>query len=136
MSAGRDECTDDHSSRLHCPVHGFDDSVPPPTGYFWHRVRRADGQIYAALVRSSDETEWDTFRFEFDTDGTFWQRGREGWREAKCAACGYPIRWVLDMFSFTHPGDSDGYALEHASCAWRKSGFDRQRKLAPGDPDD
>lgn len=45
-----EHCTDDHSSGLHCPVHGFDDSVPPPAGRRWHRVTRADGQLYSAAV--------------------------------------------------------------------------------------
>lgn len=47
-------CTDDHSSavpgRGHCPLHGYDDSVPAPAGFTYQRVLRADGQIYSALV--------------------------------------------------------------------------------------
>lgn len=47
-------CTDDHSSArigaAPCPMHGYDDSVPPPDGWSWHQVVRANGQIYTALV--------------------------------------------------------------------------------------
>jgi hypothetical protein len=43
-------CTDDHSSSKHCPEHGFDDSVPPPPGHFWHYVPRVSGQTYVAAV--------------------------------------------------------------------------------------
>lgn len=47
-------CTDDHSAAKvggpPCPVHGYDGSVPPPYGWSWYEVPRADGQIYTALV--------------------------------------------------------------------------------------
>lgn len=47
-------CTDDHSSGKHCDVHGYDDSVPAPEGFRWHRVLRADGQVYSALVKTGE----------------------------------------------------------------------------------
>ena len=72
---------------------------------------------------------WETFRFEFDPDGTFRQRGRDGWAEPICPTCREPIRWVLDMFSFTNEPGS--FVLEHARCAWTKNGFQVQEALAP-----
>lgn len=53
----------------------------------------------------------------------------EAFREANCAACGDPIRWSLDMFSFGT--GSLPHRLQHARCAWTKSGFRRQERLAP-----
>lgn len=48
-------CNDDHSSCVpgldHCPEHGYDGSVPPPPGFMFHDVRRADGEHYTALVQ-------------------------------------------------------------------------------------
>lgn len=45
-----ENCTDDHSSGQHCPLHGYDDSVPAPEGFTWHQVVRDNGAIYSALV--------------------------------------------------------------------------------------
>lgn len=70
-----------------------------------------------------------SFRFEFDSDGTLHQRGgREGWAEPTCAVCHEPIRYCLDMFSFTTGSD---HALAHARCVWTKEAFDRERSKAP-----
>lgn len=49
-----ENCTDDHSSGRHCPLHGYDDSVPAPEGFRWHQVVRDNGQIYSALVKLED----------------------------------------------------------------------------------
>lgn len=43
-------CTDDHSNGEHCPVHGYDDSVPAPPGFKWHRLMLQNGQVYSALI--------------------------------------------------------------------------------------
>jgi hypothetical protein len=47
--------------------------------------------------------------------------------EPICPICEEPIRWCLDMFSFT-----TGYAhkLAHAHCVWTPEAFDREKKLA------
>jgi hypothetical protein len=74
----------------------------------------------------------DPMRFEFNAAGELELNGRdhEPW-EANCAVCGEPIRWVLDMFSFTtHP-----HRLAHARCAWTKEAFATQRALAPSGED-
>jgi hypothetical protein len=70
--------------------------------------------------------DWNTFRFEF-RDDQLWLEGRDGWREAICPVCNEPIRWCLDMFTFStgYP-----YILCHARCSWQPDAFDRQRKLA------
>lgn len=72
----------------------------------------------------------DDFRIEFDEDGTLHVRGRNGWREPVCAVCRDPIRYVLDMFSFTTGPDHE---LAHARCVWTKEAFEREARLAPGD---
>lgn len=46
------QCKGDHSNRLHCPVHGYDRSVPPPKGFKWHTAVAADGSKYTAMYRS------------------------------------------------------------------------------------
>jgi hypothetical protein len=56
----------------------------------------------------------------------------QNFREAICAVCREPIRWSLDMFSF-QTGDLPHF-LTHARCAWRKSAFREQARLAPGEP--
>lgn len=66
----------------------------------------------------------DPFRLEFDDDGSLHQRGREGWREAVCPVCSEPIRWVLEMMSFTR--DETGFALAHARCVWTREAFGRE----------
>ena len=72
---------------------------------------------------------WETFRLEFDEDGTLRLRGREGWREPICHSCGEPIKWVLDMASF-EPDHEGGHVLCHARCVWTRAGFQRQARLA------
>ena len=67
------------------------------------------------------------FRFEFDDEGVLRLRGRDGWREAICPVCHEPIRWALDMFSFS---TGDDHTLQHARCAWTPEAFDTQRELA------
>lgn len=79
--------------------------------------------------RDESDMTWDTFRVEFDDDGTLRQRGRIGWREAKCAECGEPIRWVLDMGSYKHMDDGS-FALCHAYCVWLPEAFDKDRAIA------
>ncbi len=74
--------------------------------------------------------DWQTFRLEFDDDGTLHQRGREGWREPVCGVCGDPIRWVLDMASFKDDGGA-GFVMCHARCVWTREAFDHERELAP-----
>lgn len=53
--------------------------------------------------------------------------------EPPCAVCGEPIRWVLDMFSYT-----TGYPheLAHARCVWRKVAFQREAEQAGELPDE
>ena len=53
---------------------------------------------------------------------------RERWREPVCPECGEPIRWVLDMSSWT-----SGFPtrLVHARCAWTKDGFLSEAEKAP-----
>jgi hypothetical protein len=72
----------------------------------------------------------DTFRLDFDEDGHLCIIGRDGWREPICPECGQPIRYVLDMASFTAGYDSK---LAHARCVWRKGGFRREERLAADD---
>jgi len=64
---------------------------------------------------------WDDFRLEFDDDGTLNLRGRNGWREPICPLCGEPIRWCLDMFSFT----TSPHRLAHAACVWTAEAFEK-----------
>jgi len=50
--------------------------------------------------------------------------------EPPCAVCGEPIRWCLDMFSFT-----TGYRheLAHARCVFTKAAFrDQERQASDG----
>lgn len=72
----------------------------------------------------------DVFRFEFrEEDGEEHLRleGRDGWREAVCPICHEPIKWVLDMFSFTtgYP-----YRLAHARCVWEPEAFERESTVS------
>jgi predicted amidophosphoribosyltransferase len=47
--------------------------------------------------------------------------------EAVCPKCGEPIRWCLDMFSFTTGMQDDHpFTLTHARCAWTREGFRRE----------
>lgn len=92
--------------------------------------RDARDALMAALVgRGHYGMTHDTFRFEFDPDGTLRMRGRDGWQEAVCCECGEPIRWVLDMFSFKNTGDAS-FALGHARCLWTREAFHEQAKKA------
>jgi hypothetical protein len=47
------DCTDDHSSRTFCPVHGFDSSVPPPAGFRWVTKRDVLGYTFSVPVPES-----------------------------------------------------------------------------------
>lgn len=49
----------------------------------------------------------------------------DGWREAICPKCHTPIRWVLDMASFTSV-EPHGHLLAHARCVWLPEAFLRQ----------
>lgn len=70
----------------------------------------------------------DPHRFDF-YDGRLVMEGREGWQEAVCPICDEPIRWCLDMFSFT-----TGYPhmLAHARCVWTPEAFDRELAVIEG----
>ena len=67
-------------------------------------------------------------RLVFYPDGTLHLEGRDGPWEANCSECGEPIRWVLDMFSFT---TGPTYRLAHARCVWTPGAFVAQAELAP-----
>lgn len=58
--------------------------------------------------------------------------GRDGWAEPICPVCDEPIRWVLDMFSFSTLGaHTPGvHTLLHARCAWLPGAFRREGRLA------
>lgn len=47
------DCTDDHSNRMFCPVHGFDSSVPPPPGFRWVTTRTVLGYTLSLPVPES-----------------------------------------------------------------------------------
>lgn len=47
--------------------------------------------------------------------------------EQDCAVCGEPIRWCLDMFSYT---TGNPHRLAHARCVWTPEAFDSQKRLA------
>jgi hypothetical protein len=70
------------------------------------------------------------WRLEFDDEGHLHARGTVGWREPICPECNEPIRWCLDMASFTTGRD---HVMAHARCVWRKEAFSRERKLAHPD---
>jgi hypothetical protein len=44
-----------------------------------------------------------------------------------CAVCGEPIRWCLDMHSYTL---GTPHELAHARCVWRKAAFREQERQA------
>lgn len=94
-----------------------------------HEQPAAQGRDNRASATLEAPMTWETFRLEFDDDGTLWQRGREGWREPVCGVCDDPIRWVLDMASFKH--EADGFVMCHARCVWTKEAFDTEREAAP-----
>lgn len=50
--------------------------------------------------------------------------------EPVCPICNQPIRWCLDMSSFTTGYD---HRLAHARCVWTREAFDRERELVPTD---
>lgn len=75
----------------------------------------------------SGATNWDDWRFEFLPDGTLRSIGSKGHREPNCAKCGEPIRWALDMFSFT---TGDDHRLAHARCVWLPNAFFREAAAA------
>lgn len=52
--------------------------------------------------------------------------------EPICPECQEPVKWVLDMFSFStlSQWDRGGYTLMHARCAWIPSAFTRERTRA------
>jgi hypothetical protein len=81
-------------------------------------------------------TTWDTFRIEFDDDGTLRQRGTQGWREPVCPECGEGVQYVLDMASWKHMEDGS-FAVCHARCVWKRGGFITEAERAwPDDIDD
>lgn len=63
------------------------------------------------------------FRLEFDANGHLFIEGRDGWQEAVCVICDEPIRWCLDMFSFT---TGFPHGLAHARCVWTGEAFLRE----------
>jgi hypothetical protein len=69
---------------------------------------------------------WDDFRLEFDDDDTLHMRGFKDRREAICPICREPIRWVLDMASFTSGTD---HVYAHARCVWTREAFLNQAEL-------
>jgi hypothetical protein len=78
----------------------------------------ADTETVGALIREADgAVRWAP-----------WERLPA---EAVCPKCGEPIRWVLDMFSFTTGMDeTHPFTLTHARCAWTPEGFRVQMRLA------
>jgi hypothetical protein len=66
----------------------------------------------------------------FDAAGHLHQAGNVGWREPICPECDEPIRWCLDMASFTTGPD---HVMAHARCVWRKWAFTEERKRAVPD---
>lgn len=73
-------------------------------------------------------TDWNDFRFVWTDDGVLHLRGRDGFREPICPECGEPIKWVLDIMSFTTGPD---HRLAHASCLWTAEGIRRVAERAP-----
>lgn len=58
-------------------------------------------------------------------------------QEAVCPKCEQPIRWALDMFSFTTGFDeAHPFTLAHARCLWTREAFDRQAASAPSNDAD
>lgn len=55
--------------------------------------------------------------------------GYDDWVEPICPTCNEPIRWVLDMMSFTTK-NGGVFTMTHARCAWTPEGFDTERELA------
>ena len=51
-----------------------------------------------------------------------------GWWEAKCAECGEPLRWILDMWSFRIAHAR--VEAVHARCAWTAEAFTNEAKRA------
>jgi hypothetical protein len=80
----------------------------------------------------ADVATWESFRIEFDSDGTLRQRGRDGWQEPVCPDCGEGIRYVLDMASWKQD-DTGGFVLCHARCVWTREGFITEAERAPAD---
>jgi hypothetical protein len=66
-------------------------------------------------------------RLYFDNAGHLCLDFSQGWREPVCPECHEPIRWALDMSSFT---SGPGHQLAHARCVWTREGFRREAKLA------
>lgn len=69
----------------------------------------------------------------FDPDGTLrldFGPTRQAFREAICPECGEPIRWMMDMSSFT---SGPRPALAHARCVWRQEGFRTEMERAQPD---
>lgn len=74
-------------------------------------------------------------RFEFGADGVLYVHwppapSPDGWREPTCPECGEPIRWVLDMASWTSPP----HRLAHARCLWLPEAFHREAERVITDP--
>ena len=76
------------------------------------------------------DTMSEPFHLYFDAAGHLHLAGRKGWREPICPECDEPIRWVLDMASFTSGSD---HVMAHARCVWRKWAFTEERKRAVPD---
>ena len=70
----------------------------------------------------------DPMRFEFYDDRLVLE-GRDEWREAACPICNEPIRWCLDMFSFT---TGFPHMLAHARCVWTAEAFEDAARVAAG----
>jgi hypothetical protein len=68
---------------------------------------------------------WDTFRFQTDDEGHLEIAGRDGWQEPICPICNEPIRWCLDMFSFT---TGPRHRLAHARCVWTAEAFELEAR--------
>lgn len=61
-------------------------------------------------------------RLYFDADDHLvldFSPANEDFREPVCPVCEKPIRWVLDMFSFT----ASARELAHARCVWTSDAF-------------
>lgn len=48
-------------------------------------------------------------------------------KEPLCAVCDEPIRWYIDMFTFTAGAD---HRLAHARCVWTQEAFLRESHRA------
>lgn len=55
--------------------------------------------------------------------------GWDGFVDPICPVCNEPIRWVLDMASFSTL-EHGVYTLMHARCAWIPEAFDREKREA------